>query len=140
MRSKIAERILSETPDDIRIYVRTYSDIVVRINQLLRAKGYTQKDFAQKMEKTPSEISKWLSGDHNLTLRSIAKIAAVLGETIIQVPQREPAIFVLSVLNGTTKSNMAVRGRKSENAPQNLIYTTQLTTEMASSVLVEQYN
>ena len=87
MRSKIAERILSETPDDVRIFVRMYSDIVVRVNQLLKSRGYTQKELATKMDKTPSEISKWLNGDHNLTLKSLAKLTAVLGEPIIQVSQ-----------------------------------------------------
>lgn len=85
MRSKVAERILSETPEDVRVFVRMYSDIVVRVNQLLKSRGYSQKDLAAKMDKTPSEISKWLNGDHNLTLRSLAKLTAVLGEPIIQV-------------------------------------------------------
>ncbi len=87
MRSKVAERILSETPEDVRVFVRMYSDIVVRVNQLLKSRGYTQKDLAAKLDKTPSEISKWLSGDHNLTLKSLAKLTAVLGEPIIQVAQ-----------------------------------------------------
>ncbi|WP_316788831.1 hypothetical protein [Pedobacter frigoris] len=44
MRSKIAKQILDETPEETRIFVRQYTDIVVRINQLLEKKGYTQKD------------------------------------------------------------------------------------------------
>ena len=32
------------------------------------------------------EISKWLGGNHNFTLRSLAKLQAELGEEIIQVP------------------------------------------------------
>ncbi|HEY4063437.1 MAG TPA: helix-turn-helix transcriptional regulator [Puia sp.] len=83
MRSKVAKRIQEETPDEIRIFVRQYTDIVLRINQLLVAKGYTQKDLADKMKKRPSEINKWLKGTHNLTLRTIAKLEAELGEPII---------------------------------------------------------
>jgi transcriptional regulator with XRE-family HTH domain len=89
MRSKIAQRIMDETPKEVRIFVRKYGDIVVRINQLLREKGYTQKKLAEKMDKTPSEINKWLSGDHNFTLRSLAKLEAELGADIFYVPKKD---------------------------------------------------
>ena len=50
MRSKVATRIQNETPDEVRIFVRQYTDIVLRINQLLQAKGYTQRDLKQSWE------------------------------------------------------------------------------------------
>ena len=83
MRSKIAKKIQDETPEEVRIFVRQYTDIVVRINQILREKGYTQKDLAEKMKKRPSEINKWLKRPHNLTLKTLAKLEAELGEPII---------------------------------------------------------
>lgn len=90
MRSKVAQRILAETPEETKIFARLYADIVVRVNQLLKAKGYSQKDLADMLEKRPSEINKWLVGEHNFTLRSLAKLEAELGETIINVPHRKP--------------------------------------------------
>lgn len=90
MRSKVAQRILAETPEETKIFARLYADIVVRVNQLLKAKGFSQKDLANKLEKRPSEINKWLVGEHNFTLRSLAKLEAELGETIINVPHRKP--------------------------------------------------
>ena len=89
MRSKIAQRIIEETPAEVKIFVKKYGDIVVRIHQLLREKGITQKELANRMEKTPSEISKWLSGEHNLTLRSIAKLEAELGTDLIYIPKKD---------------------------------------------------
>jgi len=56
---------------------------VVRINEILQEKGYTQKDLAAKMNKKPSEINKWLKGNHNLTLKTLAKLEAELGEPLI---------------------------------------------------------
>ena len=88
MKSKVAERMMAKMPDDVKIFVNKYADIVVRVNQLLREKKYSQKDLAEKLEKSPSEISKWLSGNHNFTLRSIAKLEAELGDTILYVPKR----------------------------------------------------
>lgn len=89
MRSKIAKKILDETPREVRIFVRKYGDIVVRVNQLIREKGLTQKQLAERLQKTPSEISKWLGGEHNFTLRSLAKLEAELGEDIIYVPKKD---------------------------------------------------
>ncbi len=85
MRSKIARRIQNETPEEVRIFVRQYTDIVVRINEILQKKGYTQKGLAERLKKKPSEINKWLKGTHNLTLKTIAKLEAELGEPIIEV-------------------------------------------------------
>jgi transcriptional regulator with XRE-family HTH domain len=89
MRSKVAKRIQNEIPEDVRIFVRQYTDIVMRINEILLAKGYTQKDLAIKMKKKPSEINKWLKGNHNLTLRTIAKLEAELGEPVIYTSRKQ---------------------------------------------------
>lgn len=83
MRSNVAKKIQAETPEEVRIFVRRYTDIVIRINEIMKQKGYTQKKLALQMNKKPSEINKWLKGNHNLTLKTIAKLEAELGEPII---------------------------------------------------------
>jgi antitoxin component HigA of HigAB toxin-antitoxin module len=85
MRSKIAKKIQDETPEEARIFVRQYTDIVLKIHQLMNKQGITQKDLAERLQKSPSEISKWLKGNHNLTLKTLAKLEAELGEPIIVV-------------------------------------------------------
>ncbi|MBO9618715.1 MAG: helix-turn-helix transcriptional regulator [Niabella sp.] len=85
MRSKVAKRIQKETPEEVRVFVRQYTDIIVRINELLQQKGYSQKELAARMNKRPSEINKWLKGNHNFTLKTIAKLEAELGASIIDV-------------------------------------------------------
>jgi transcriptional regulator with XRE-family HTH domain len=89
MRSKTVDRLLKSTPKDVEIFVDLYADLVVRINQLLREKGITKKELAEKLDKNPSEISKWLGGEHNFTLRSLAKLSAELGEPLLEVPTRK---------------------------------------------------
>lgn len=140
MRSKIAQRIVDETPQEVRIFVRKYGDIVVRINQLLREKGYTQKELASKLDKTPSEISKWLNGDHNFTLRSIAKLEAILGEPILIVAKRQPTVFILSVKNGSSQSLLAVRGNRMPTIVLNKSYTTTPSETSIANEMIEQYN
>ena len=56
-----------------------------KIHALLTDKGMTQKELAKKMGKTEAEVSVWLSGQHNFTLRTLAKISVVLGEDLIQI-------------------------------------------------------
>ena len=87
MRSKVADRIRKNTSEEVKEFARLYSDITVRINQLLKERGMTQKALAEKLDKKPSEISKWLKGDHNFTLKSLAKLQVELGSTIIAVPE-----------------------------------------------------
>lgn len=89
MRSKVAQRILDATPEETKIFVTKYAEIVSRIHDILKEKGLTQRDLAEGMGKNPSELSRWLKGDHNLTLRSIAKLEAELGEEIISIPKRD---------------------------------------------------
>lgn len=88
MRSKIGREILAATPEDELIFVSWYADLVVRIHELLEEKGLTQKLLAERMGKTAPEISRWLSGDHNFTLRSLAKLQAELGGKLIYIPHK----------------------------------------------------
>lgn len=116
MKSKVAERILAKTPEDTKIFARLYGDLVVRINSILIEKGYTQKALADMLEKRPSEIHKWLNGDHNFTLRSIAKLQAELGETLLEVPVKRTPIESFS---HHAKATYALTVHKSSNQMTN---------------------
>jgi len=67
-------------------YVSHNVDIAEQIHAILEKLGWSQKDLAIKLNKSNAEISKWLSGQHNLTVKSIAKIEEALGEEIITTP------------------------------------------------------
>ena len=58
--------------------------IANRIYDLLDQKGMSQKDLAQKLGKTETEVSRWLCGTHNMTMATIAKIAVALDDDIIK--------------------------------------------------------
>ena len=111
MRSKVLQRILDDTPDDIRIFIDKYTNLVIRINQILREKGYSQKTLAEKLDKNPSEIHKWLSGDHNFTLRSIAKLEAELGEILLEVPVRKSVTEFTSGQVQVTYAQVVMRSK-----------------------------
>ena len=88
MPSKFFDKIIKRTSKESKIYVSKSLDIIDQIYEITERKGMTQKDLANALWKNESEISKWLSGEHNLTLRTIAKIEAVLGEDIIITPMK----------------------------------------------------
>ena len=62
--------------------------IANRIYDILERKGMSQKDLARMLGKTETEVSRWLSGMHNLTIGTIAKISIALGEEIIVISDR----------------------------------------------------
>ena len=61
--------------------------IANRIYDLLEQKGMSQKDLAQKLGKTETEVSRWLCGTHNITMATLAKIAVALDDDIIVTTQ-----------------------------------------------------
>lgn len=63
--------------------------IANRIYDILESRGMTQKDFARLMGKSETEVSRWLSGTHNLTLATLSKISVALGTNIIGVMKEE---------------------------------------------------
>jgi transcriptional regulator with XRE-family HTH domain len=95
MRSTVAQRILKETPEETKIFVRKYAAIIARVHEILQEKGLSQRELAERMGKNPSELSRWLHGEHNLTLRSLAKLEAELEEDIITVQSKQPALAEL---------------------------------------------
>lgn len=56
--------------------------IADQIFTILEKQGKTQRELAMALGKKESEVSKWLQGTHNFTLKTLAKIEQVLGEKI----------------------------------------------------------
>ncbi len=83
-------------PEDLQRFVDKNVDIVHQVIQLLRDKGWSQSDLARKMGKSDAEVSKWLSGTHNLTLRSIARLETALEADIILTPLKAEEKFVVT--------------------------------------------
>lgn len=76
---------LAKIPDDMRKQVDMSWAIADKIDALLKKRGLSQKEFAHLMGKTEPEVSRWVGGTHNFTLRTLAKISTVLGEDVIKV-------------------------------------------------------
>lgn len=77
---------IAKVPIELKLELDLSFAIADKIDAIIKKKGMTQKEFAKKMNKTEAEVSRWLSGTHNFTLKTIAKITNVLGESIITIP------------------------------------------------------
>ncbi|NLO70692.1 MAG: helix-turn-helix transcriptional regulator [Porphyromonadaceae bacterium] len=85
-KNKVVERLRSKIQPENRIFVRKNLAISAQVEILLKEKGWSQKELAKQLRKTESEVSRMLSGLHNLTLKSLAKLEAVLGNEIVVTP------------------------------------------------------
>ena len=83
--NKILDEIRGHISPDVKKQLEISVSIANRIYDILEAKGMSQKDLAKLLGKTETEVSRWLSGTHNLTIATIAKISVALGEEIICV-------------------------------------------------------
>lgn len=72
-------------PQDLKYKFDLSFAISDKIANTLKEKGMSKIDLAKKMNKKPSEISKWLRGNHNFTLFTIAEISSALDTTLIKV-------------------------------------------------------
>ena len=83
--NRIMDEIRSTISPEMKLQMELSVAIANRIYDILEAKGMSQKEFALLMGKTETEVSRWLSGTHNLTMATICKISAALGEDVINV-------------------------------------------------------
>jgi len=73
---------------DNKQFISKNLDISQQVFEILERKGWKQKNLAKALGKSESEISKLLSGLHNLTLRSITQLEVVLESDIITTPKK----------------------------------------------------
>lgn len=81
--------------------------IANKIHDLLKERGLKPADLARMLDKKPSEISKWLTGMHTFTTKTIAKIGTVLGTDIIHIEaQKEYVYFKVLVKDQEVEEEM----------------------------------
>lgn len=79
------QEIFNEISREKREESRLSFAISNRLETLMRQKGLNKKQFAEALGKRPNEVTRWLSGEHNFTISTIATLSAFFGEPIISV-------------------------------------------------------
>lgn len=88
----IMQSIREATTPEIRRQVDLSVQIANRVYELLETKKMSQKELAKRLGKTETEVSRWLSGTHNLTLATIAKLSVALDDDIIVSTESKPHV------------------------------------------------
>ena len=86
MMDNVFKEMLAEVPAEINAEMDLSFAIATRLDALIKGKGLSKKEFAEAIGKRPSEVTKWLSGQHNFTLRTLAMLSTFFGETLVVVP------------------------------------------------------
>ena len=86
----VFEQLLHAVPVHLRKETERSYGIAERIYAILKQKGLSKTDLARLTGKKNAEVSKWLSGTQNFTLRTIALIEEALGCELISIAQTKP--------------------------------------------------
>lgn len=79
------EEIFNEIPKEKRKETRLSFAISNKLDALMKERGLNRKQLAEAMGKRPNEVTRWLSGEHNFTIATIAMLSTFFGKSIITV-------------------------------------------------------
>lgn len=83
--AKLFDQIVAETPPELKKQLDMSFAIADKLDATLKERGLTQKEFAHMIGHTQAEVSRWLSGTHNFTLATLAKISVALGVNLFTI-------------------------------------------------------
>jgi len=85
-RAKTSLReLLSDITPEERAEARLSFQISNRLDSLMQERGLSKKQLADAIGKRPSEITRWLSGEHNFTISTLAMLSVFFGQPIVTV-------------------------------------------------------
>lgn len=74
-KSPLIDKLLKEvTPLEME-QAKLKMQLAAKIEDLIKSKSWSKSEFAEKIGKHPSEITKWLSGTQNFTIDILMEIA-----------------------------------------------------------------
>lgn len=127
-QNKLLRKRIKQIPRDIDLFVEHSFEIADKIYDILLEKEIDQKLFADMLDKHESEISKWLTGTHNFTLKTISKIETVLDCKIIACYQEIDENLVTIDINAYHYLCIGNNSSK-ENLVENKNYNAKLKVE-----------
>lgn len=83
-KTSLRELLSDITPEE-RAEARLSFQISNRLDFLMKEHGLSKKQLADAIGKRPSEITRWLSGEHNFTISTLSMLSSFFGQPIITV-------------------------------------------------------
>lgn len=91
-RNNSRSKSIMATADPVKVKrIETRMLVSQMLHDYLGLRDITQQSLAGKMGKQPSEVSKWLSGDHNFTIDTLSDIGYYLDVDFFV--RREESLF-----------------------------------------------
>ena len=84
----LLEELHEQIPLDLKLLVEKQSDIAVQIAAYLKERNWSHRDLAKHSGFKESYVSRVLSGETNLTLKTICRLEATIGKPIITTPNQ----------------------------------------------------
>ena len=109
--SPIINQLLGEITPVEKLQTNTKMTLAARLDDLITARGWGKSEFAEKVNKNPSEITKWLSGTQNFTIDTLAEIGVVLNMPVSELfaPKRVHVINRVQVVITVKEVQQSIR-------------------------------
>jgi transcriptional regulator with XRE-family HTH domain len=112
--SSLISELMTESSPLEKAQVKNRMELAAKIEDLLIQKKWNKKEFAKRVGKHPSEITKWLSGTHNFTMDILTEISVVL-----EIPLSD--LFAKKQVQTLNRVTVVV---SSKQVPVDIHYTT----------------
>ena len=107
--SNLIDELFQETSPEELEKTEKRMLLAAQIEDAMKQKGWKAKDLARAIGKSPSEISKWLSGTHNFTSDTLFDLEKVLDTCIFSREKSEDTVIVnnwtLSISSSATDTS-----------------------------------
>jgi transcriptional regulator with XRE-family HTH domain len=109
--SPVINQLLGEITPVEKLQTNTKMTLAARLDELIIERGWGKSEFAEKVNKNPSEITKWLSGTQNFTIDTLAEIAVVLNMPVSELfaPKRVHLINRVQVVITVKEVQQSIR-------------------------------
>jgi len=82
---ELVQQMIADVPPELKRQLDYSNDISDRLDAIMKERGLSQRELARMTGKRPSEVTRWLSGQHNFTLATIAKLSVALDHDFVAV-------------------------------------------------------
>ena len=108
--SKLQELLDEVSPLEME-QTKTKMKLAARIEDYMRAKGWNKSQFAEKVGKNPSEITKWLSGTQNFTVDVLTEIASTFDIELTALFGKHPipVVYIKEIVVNSVATPTAIK-------------------------------
>lgn len=87
--NNVFQQMVASVPKEVAAEIDLSFAIADEIYALMKERGLTKKQFAEALGKKPSEVTKWLSGQHNFTIRTLSMLSTFFNKPLIRVGSQD---------------------------------------------------